>query len=197
MKISIQTFLIILIVSIVVSLLTLMTYHVYVNTDTQNIKSYYQNSVATLQSPHGYREQMHKGYTDYTLVDTRAQEDYIKGHITGAVNIDSSQSVDQVVEQFSALDQAYKKPILIYCYSASCMNGRKIGALLARHGIYVHELTIGYNEWEFYPETWNYPDEWEDLDIEDYITRGEEPGILEPNLDKLLEGCSITGELSC
>jgi len=197
MKISTQTVLVIFLVSLITSLLTLFAYSTYVNTPDQQKKSYYQNSVSTLQSPHGYREQMHKGYTDYVLVDTRAKQDYINGHITGAFNIDSSQSIDQVVEQFSALDQKYEKPILIYCYSASCMNGRKIGALLAEHGIYVHELTIGYNEWEFYPEVWNYPEDWENLNIEDYITRGKEPGELTPNLEQLLDGCSIEGELFC
>ena len=197
MKTFIQNFLRLSITSLAISLVVVVAYHSFVNTPEQQMQSYYKNSVATLQSPHGYREQMHKGYTDYILVDTRAKQDYINGHITGAINIDSGQSVEEVVSQFTALDEKYEKPILIYCYSASCMNGRKMGALLSEHGIYVHELTIGYNEWEFYPETWNYPEDWEDLDIEEYITRGEEPGELEPNLEKLLEGCSIEGELSC
>ena len=161
----------------------------------EQIAAYYAASTATLVSPHSIREKMDRGYHDYIVVDTRAQEDYVKGHVSGAINIDSNLGADEVVRLFTELGDS--KPILIYCYSASCMNGRKVGNLLAQHGIFVHEMTVGYNEWEYSLNSWNYPDEWDSLDIEEYITRGEEPGAPTVKLENLTEGCGITGELSC
>jgi len=165
--------------------------------EESKIAAYYANSVATLVSPHSIRRSMDRGFHDYIVVDTRAASDYENGHISGALNIDSEQSVDEVVTAFREIERDAKKPILIYCYSASCMNGRKVGHKLAQSGIYVHEMTIGYNEWEFFPDTWNYPQEAGTYDIENYITRGTEPGEPEQNLQGLLHGCGIEGELSC
>lgn len=163
----------------------------------QNIASYYANSAATLKSPHSLRREMNRGYHDFVVVDTRAKSDYENGHITGAVNIDSDQDVASVIHDFRELSQNSDKPILIYCYSASCMNGRKVGNVLAQNGIFVHELTIGYNEWEFYPASWNYPEEHGTYKIENYITRGTEPGEPKTDLEALSEGCGVEGELSC
>jgi len=148
-------------------------------------------------SPHGLRKSMNRGYIDYILVDTRAKEDYERGHITGAINIDSEAGSEGVLSQFKELRDSSDKDILIYCYSASCMNGRKVGALLAKSSIYVKELTVGYNEWEFSPEIWNYPAEIATLNIEDYITRGEGVGGIIRNDEALLKGCSIDNELGC
>lgn len=165
--------------------------------EEKQIASYYANSVATLKSPHSLRREMDRGYHDFVVVDTRAQSDYENGHITGAINIDSDQDIDLVVQAFQEIVKSTDKPILIYCYSASCMNGRKVGNLLAQNGIYVHELTIGYNEWEFHPETWNYPQEAGTYDIDDYISRGSAPGEPITNLESLSDGCGVEGELSC
>jgi len=161
------------------------------------IAAYYANSVATLKSPHSLRKEMNRGYHDYTVVDTRALEDYENGHISGAINIDSEQSVEEVIDAFKQIQESSDKPILIYCYSASCMNGRKVGNVLAKNGVYVHELTIGYNEWEFFPDSWNYPLEAGTYDIKNYITRGSEPGEPITDLEALSEGCGVEGELSC
>ena len=163
----------------------------------KQISAYYANSTATLKSPHSLRKEMNRGYHDYIVVDTRAVEDYENGHITGAINIDSEQSVDEVVTAFKQIQETSDKPILIYCYSASCMNGRKVGNALAKNGIFVHELTVGYNEWEFIPDSWNYPLESGTYDIKNYITRGSEPGEPIVDLKALSEGCGVEGELSC
>jgi len=183
-------------------LATLLISHMFRTNLTQTqsqrqIADYYANSVATLKSPHSLRKEMNRGYHDYIVVDTRAQSDYENGHITGALNIDSEQSVEEVVDAFTELSVSSDKQIVIYCYSASCMNGRKVGNVLAQNGIFVKELTIGYNEWEFFPDSWNYPDEKGTYDIEDYITRGTNPGTPIVNLEALSSGCGVEGELSC
>jgi len=79
----------------------------------QNIASYYANSAATLKSPHSLRREMNRGYHDFVVVDTRAQSDYENGHITGAINIDSDQSIEGVIAGFQQVQASSDKPILI------------------------------------------------------------------------------------
>lgn len=155
---------------------------------------YYASEVATLVSPHNIRERMTHGKDDFVLVDVRAESDYEREHIVGAVNIDTSQSLEGVLEAFKALPT--DKEIIIYCYSSACMNGRKAGNFLAENNIFVKELTIGWNEWRYDWEMWNYDTEWDTHKVEDYVVSGSEPGILNPELE-LLSPCPIDGELSC
>lgn len=162
--------------------------------EQQQIAAYYANSVATLVSPHSLREKMSHGEDTFLLVDTRAVADYEREHIVGAINIDSSQPLDDFVAAFKALPT--DKEIIIYCYSAACMNGRKAGNLLAENGIYVKEMTIGWNEWRYDWEMWNYDTEWDEHVVENYVVSGMEPGVV-PDEAKSFEPCPIDGTLGC
>jgi rhodanese-related sulfurtransferase len=146
----------------------------------QKIAAYYANSVATLVSPHSIRERISYGRNDeFVLVDVRAAEDYEREHIITAVNIDTGRELDVVLADFKALQAANPdKDIIIYCYSASCMNGRKAGNFLAENGVFVKEMTIGWNEWRYDWEAWNYDTEWGRYDPADYVVSGPEPGAL-------------------
>ncbi len=176
--------------------------------DSQAVKiaEYFKQEVATLQSPHGLRKMIADGSAakKFVIVDVRSQEEYEDGHIVTSYSIPAyltkdnieKTSEDRVIESFRELRDANKdKTILIYCYSASCMTGRKIGDLLARNGIYVKELTVGWNEWRYFPNTWNYPHEWKDVDIMDYVASGTEPGIVPEGLAP--KGCTLDGGLGC
>ncbi len=159
----------------------------------QELAGYYANSVAALVSPHSIRERMTHGDDSFILVDTRAQADYEREHAVGAINIDSSMPVEDVVKAFAALPD--DKQVIIYCYSASCMNGRKVGNLLAEHNIFVQEMTIGWNEWRYDWQGWNYDTEWDTHFVEDYVVSGSEPGEVSEDLMKV-QPC-VEGELSC
>ncbi len=159
------------------------------------IAQYYASEAATLVSPHSIRERMDRGDDSFILVDTRAKVDYEREHIIGAINIDSSESFGDVLDAYEALDQ--DKQIIIYCYSASCMNGRKVGNFLAENGIYVQEMTVGWNEWRYDWTGWNYDTEWDRVFVEDYVISGSEPGtprVLEK--DEQHE-CGVAGALGC
>ena len=156
---------------------------------------YYASEVATLVSPHSLRGRMDKGDKSYILVDTRAKEDYEREHIVGAINIDSAESLENVLEQYQALD--HNKEVIIYCYSSSCMNGRKVGNYLAENGVFVKELTIGWNEWRYDWTGWNYDTEWDSTNVEDYVVAGKEPGEPQFREDAELGGCGVDGELGC
>ncbi len=166
--------------------------------DNKMIAEYYENSTATLVSPHSVREKMAHGTdTGIILVDVRAEEDYLREHVVTAINIDTGRPLEMVLEDFESL--VYGNPdkeIIIYCYSAACMNGRKAGNFLAENGIYVKEMTIGWNEWRHGWQMWNYDTEWDTYKVEDFTATGEEPGVV-PLSAKTLKQCGVSGELSC
>ncbi len=155
---------------------------------------YYASQVATLVSPHSLRGRMDHDDNSYILVDTRAAEDYERGHITGAINIDSAESFANVLSAYQSLDQS--KEIIIYCYSSFCLNGRKVGNFLAENGIYVKEMTVGWNEWRYSWEGWNYDTEWGYTDVNDYIVSGNEPGVPQVRNDAS-ETCPVAGGFAC
>ena len=155
---------------------------------------YYASEVATMVSPHSVRERMSNGDESFILVDVRAKEDYEREHVAGAINIDTSQELPIILNEFKALPDT--KEIIMYCYSSACMNGRKAGNFLAGNGVYVKEMTIGWNEWRYGWEMWNYDTEWDEYKVEDYVAEGEEPG--EVNTEHgFPKPCPIGGSLSC
>lgn len=166
-------------------------------TQEELISLYYESESAALVSPHHLRKEMDLGHRDkFILVDVRTSEEYIEEHVVGAVNIDASQSPEEVVAQFSELlDQ--DKEIIMYCYSSACLTGRKVGRLLAQNDIFVHELSVGWNEWKYDFEGWNYPNEWDTLDPDRYVVSGEEPGELEALDGEVPPPCRIDGPLGC
>ncbi|MDP3970824.1 MAG: rhodanese-like domain-containing protein [bacterium] len=168
-----------------------------VKTQEELIAEFYEVENAVHVSPHHVRK--HIGDGEVTLVDLRSQEEYETAHIIGAINIpvyatpDKSDydSVDRIVNSFKELPQ--NTDIVVYCYSAPCMTGRKIGLMLADNGVYVQHLGIGWSEWKYYWNMWNHDGETA-VNPDDYIFSGSEPGIFE---GEATSGCSIGGELDC
>ena len=143
------------------------------------IKDYYAAETLVMVSPHHLRKAISKGKTaDFILVDLRSQAEYQRAHIAGAINIPAYKdpdhsdygAVERIVGAFSTLPQ--DKEIIVYCYSAPCMTGRKVGKMLTDHGIYVRHLGIGWNEWRYHWQTWNHEHEWDQTKVEGYIHRG-------------------------
>jgi len=155
---------------------------------------YFASEVATMVSPHNIRERMSHGDDSFILVDVRAEEDYVREHVAGSINIDTSRDLDVILEDFKALPD--NKQVIIYCYSAACMNGRKAGNFLAGNGVYVQEMTIGWNEWRYGWKIWNYDTEWDEYKVEDYVVEGSEPGEINAE-NGIPKPCPIGGSLSC
>ena len=167
------------------------------------IKNFYLTEAAVMVSPHHLRKAMMKGKTDFVLVDLRSAQEFEQAHIKGAVNIPAYSSpdnsaygqVERIVGEFKKLPK--DKEIIVYCYSEPCMTGRKIGKVLAEHGIYARHLGVGWNEWRYHWTTWNHEHEWSQTKVEDYIYRQGKKG---PSSLSMLEseiGCSSDSELSC
>ncbi len=170
---------------------------------TQNelITDFYLTENAVHVSPHSLRGKMDKGVNDYVLVDLRSVQEYEQEHIIGAVNIPAYKNpdtsdygdVDRIVAAFATLPTG--KDITVYCYSMPCMTGRKIGGMLAEHGIYVKHLNIGWNEWRYFWNLWNHEHEWDKTDAMDYIATGKDPGV--PIKRTNSTACPITGQFGC
>ncbi len=174
-----------------------------ITTSENNLaKDYYRTETLLHVSPHHLRKAMDKGDNSFILVDLRSPEEYENEHIVGAINIpayrdpDTSaySDVERIVKMFDALPK--DKDIIVYCYSIPCMTGRKIGKMLAEHGILVQQLGIGWNEWRYYWDLWNHEHEWNVTNVKNYIINGTEPGIIKQNINKT-ESCSIKGEYGC
>ncbi len=165
------------------------------------ISDFYSTENAVHVSPHSIRKSIMKHEGNFILVDLRSAQEYEKEHIVGAVNIpaykdpDTSayDDVDRIVAGFQALDQS--KNIVVYCYSISCMTGRKIGKMLSEHNIFVKHLGIGWNEWRYFWDLWNHEHEWKITDVKEYITSGKEPGTFRGA--KKSGGCPVDSDFGC
>ena len=178
------------ILTILIIAVIFLAKEVYFPSQNSLKKHYYTSQVATLVSPHSLREKILHGENPYVIVDTRDRESYINGHIVGAYNIEPGENM---VYEFKGIQAKYpNKPILIYCYTEVCMRGRKVGKELAKNGIYVYELGIGFNEWKNFWTKWNYENEWETVDIQKYITIGDELGEFKAQKKDLLKPASCS-----
>lgn len=152
------------------------------SSDHALMRDFYATENAVHVSPHSLRKKIQEGKNDLVLVDLRSAQEYEKEHIVGAVSIPAYKDpdhsaydeVERIVKAFQALPKETK--IVVYCYSMPCMTGRKVGQMLAEHGIYVQHLGIGWNEWRHFWQLWNHEHEWKTTRVEDYIATGKDPG---------------------
>ncbi len=164
------------------------------------IRDFYATENAVHVSPHGIRKKIAERAQGFILVDLRSQEEYEQEHVVGAVNIPAYKdkdhsdygAVERIVAEFQKLPQDTN--IIVYCYSMPCMTGRKIGEMLAEHGIYVQHLGIGWNEWRHFWTLWNHEHEWSKTAVEEYIVSGKEPGTFQGA--QSIEPC-VDGQFGC
>lgn len=81
---------------------------------------------------------------EFIIVDLRDKASFAAGHVVGAINITGNE--EEIVAAFAKLPQDTE--IITYCYDIHCMLSRKVGDILARHGMYVKHLTSGFEELE-------------------------------------------------
>lgn len=85
---------------------------------------------------------LEKGDIDDVVVDLRAPEDYARGHIPGAVNV----QLDHVVA--FAREQAPGTRFVLSCYHIACLLATRAGAVLADEGFACRELVGGWDWWQ-------------------------------------------------
>lgn len=202
---SLLTIIIVTLCATTTSLLaTFLFFKYYVRQKAELIEEFYSVENAVHVSPHSLRKAMDEGGENYILVDLRSEEEYEEEHIIGAVNIPAYKDRDtsaywdkqRIIQSFQALQSEYpEKNIIVYCYSAVCMTGRKIWGMLAENHIYVKHLGIGWNEWKYDWKSRNHPHEWEITNSSEYISSGAEPWV--PTIKTQSTACPIDNEFGC
>lgn len=121
---------------------------------TNSTAEYYQTETENKVSPATLRKKIDDKDPNYILVDLRSEGEYKTEHMITAINIPAvTMNEEQLVAEFSKLPK--DKEIIVHCYSAYCMLGREVGNVLAKRGIYVKDLNIGWSEWKYYWGIWN------------------------------------------
>lgn len=80
---------------------------------------------------------------DMQLVDVRTTEEYINGHIAGALNMDVKDTTGFFTEQIKTLDK--NLPVAIYCRSG--VRSKIAANEMVSIGLKVYELGGGILEW--------------------------------------------------
>jgi rhodanese-related sulfurtransferase len=86
-------------------------------------------------------DRMLKAHENINVIDVRAEEDYRKGHIPGALNLPR--------ERWDTLEGLSKERTnILYCYSMVCHLAVAAASEFAAKGFPVMELEGGFDEWK-------------------------------------------------
>ncbi len=110
--------------------------------NTGKAEDFFKSMLAFTVGPDRLKHMMEKQLEEYTLVDVREYDDYIKGHIPFAVHVPFDQLEEQMV-QFSK-----DKVNIVYSYSPFCQLAKKAAYHLASEGYPVRELLGGFKAWK-------------------------------------------------
>lgn len=90
-------------------------------------------------TPHELARRMTDG--DVVVLDVRPEQEYLAGHIAGALSI----PVADLAERLGELPR--EKEYVAYCRGPYCVYADEAVALLRAHGLKAQRLTEGYPEW--------------------------------------------------
>lgn len=180
-----------------------ITYHL-LESKTNPFLDYYTTENAVAVSPHDLRMEMDKGGSDFIIVDLRSATEFASEHIRGAINIPGIANDANAAEQEQRIIAAFEKlpkdkRIIVHCYTHYCMLAKHVGLMLAKVGINVHELNIGWNEWRNEWDLWNGKGTSKSININDYI---EWSAVIKTNdstksWSVLFTPCTVDGLAGC
>jgi rhodanese-related sulfurtransferase len=105
-------------------------------------REFFENKVAFTTGPVEL-DRMITQNQNINIVDVRAAEDYVKGHVPGAVNLPK--------EKWNTLEGLDKdKTNVLYCYSQVCHLAATAAVEFAEKGYSVMELEGGFETWKEY-----------------------------------------------
>ncbi len=108
--------------------------------DPVKAREYFENKITYTTGPVEL-DRMLKAHENINVIDVRAEEDYRKGHIPGAVNLPR--------DKWDTLEGLSKeKTNILYCYSMVCHLAAHAGYEFASKGFPVMELDGGFDEWK-------------------------------------------------
>jgi rhodanese-related sulfurtransferase len=107
--------------------------------DPIEAKQYFESKLAFTTGPVELNR-MIQNRENINVVDVRAEEDYQKGHIPGAVNLPQERWASQ-----EGLDKS--KTNVLYCYTQVCHLAAKAAVEFSRAGFPVMEMDGGFEAW--------------------------------------------------
>ena len=108
--------------------------------DATKALEFFESKVAFTTGPVEL-DRMIKTHADIAIIDVRAEEDYEKGHVPGAINLPK--------EKWGTLQGLEKnKTNVVYCYSQQCHLAANACVEFARNGYPVMELEGGFDAWK-------------------------------------------------
>jgi rhodanese-related sulfurtransferase len=110
--------------------------------NTQKALEYFDAKLEFTVDPFEVNDML-KRNEDFNLIDVRAEEDYNKGHIPGAISLPKN--------KWSTLEGlSHEKPNILYCYSISCYLATHAAREFAEKGYPVREMIGGFDSWKKY-----------------------------------------------
>jgi rhodanese-related sulfurtransferase len=107
---------------------------------TNRAEEYFAAKNAFTTGPIEVSEQMERG-DNIVIVDVRADEDFRKSHVPGAVNLPE--------HRWRTLQGLSKEgPNIVYCYSQTCHLASRAAQLFAHEGYPVVEMEGGFEAWK-------------------------------------------------
>ncbi|MEM0383137.1 MAG: rhodanese-like domain-containing protein [Candidatus Anstonellales archaeon] len=176
LNLSNYTILLIIIFILMLGVIVLLSVELVKKSDqTPIFLKHYESKYFVEVSPYMLVNRISNQDDSFVLVDLRSELEYSRGHIVGAINIPVvGMDNETIVSKFRELvRQNPNKEIIVYCGSASCRLGDRIGYLLSINGINVRKLAVGWNEWKYYPKLFMGD---VDIDMRAFIVEGSEPG---------------------
>ncbi|HWY78402.1 MAG TPA: rhodanese-like domain-containing protein [Verrucomicrobiae bacterium] len=108
--------------------------------DPVKARDYFENKLSFTIGPVEL-DHMLKAHENINLIDVRAEEDYRKGHIPGAINLPR--------DKWDTLEGLSKeKSNIVYCYSMVCHLAATAAHEFASKGYPMMELEGGFDEWK-------------------------------------------------
>lgn len=108
--------------------------------DPAKAKAFFEDKLTFTTGPVEL-DQMLKVHQNVAVIDVRAEEDYAKGHVPGAINLPR--------EKWNTAEGLHKdKTNILYCYSQTCHLAAKAAAEFSGKGFPVMELEGGFEGWK-------------------------------------------------
>ena len=108
--------------------------------DPAKARAYFDDKLAFTTGPIEV-DRMIKAGDNIVIVDVRARDDFVKGHVPGAINLPK--------ENWDSLELLSKeKTNVVYCYTQTCHLAARACATFASYGYPVMEMEGGFEAWE-------------------------------------------------
>lgn len=107
---------------------------------SQKAKEYFENKIAYTTGPVEVSHMLGKD-SNVQIVDVRYPEDYVKGHVPGAINL-PPESWGKAASKLNK-----DKVTILYCYTQVCHLAAEAAVKLASQGYQVKEMEGGYKAW--------------------------------------------------